>query len=58
MATSEQVIWILLLAASVLLCVDSVHQPTTRGDPRFTVVACGLLGLACLTLVAICPSAG
>jgi hypothetical protein len=58
MATSEQVIWILLLAASVLLCVDRVHPPSTRSDPRLTVVACGLLGLACLTLVTICPSAG
>jgi hypothetical protein len=55
MAASHHAIWIVLLAGSLLLCVDLVR---TRVDPLATVVAGGLVVLACLSIATIHASTG
>jgi hypothetical protein len=55
MAASDHAIWIVLLAGSILLCVDLVR---TRVDPLATAVAGGLVVLASLSIATIHTSMG
>jgi hypothetical protein len=58
MAASEQLIWIVLLAGSLLLCEHLARARAIRLDPRATVVTSGFAGLLCLSVAALYASAG
>jgi hypothetical protein len=55
MPVSDQAIWVVLLAGSTVLCVDLARM---RADPLATVVAGGLVVLACLSIATIHASTG
>jgi hypothetical protein len=58
MAASQQLIWIVLLAGSLLLCEQLARARVTRPDPRATVVTSGFVGLLCVSVAAVYGSAG
>ena len=50
MAAAQHANWVVLLAGSVLLCADLARM---RFDPLATVVAGGLVVLACLSIATV-----
>jgi hypothetical protein len=58
MAASQQAIWMVLLAGSVLMSVPLGRAWMLRRDPRVTAATSGLLGLACLLIATIYTSIG
>jgi hypothetical protein len=51
MAASGQAIWVVLLAGSVLLSLHLAREWTVRVEASAAVMASGLLGFACLSVM-------
>jgi hypothetical protein len=58
MAASVLAIWITLLAGAASLCGLFTRARAARLDPTATMLACGLVSLACVTAASVYLSTG
>lgn len=56
MAAPELSLWIIPLAGSLALCELLARARVIRLDHRITVVAGGLVGLACVSILSVCAA--